>query len=221
METIEGNNVVQFRSPTEVPLQESLRSGSEVVMTSLQIAEVCGKIHKNVLVDIRNMLDSLNNLMAENPAVRFDGGISQSTYEHRGRVRELYVLDKRMTLALVSGYRLDLRLQMIDRIEQLEKEQRERVPVFSMESIEALIEQKISERLLALPQSVVIPVPHVSSTLHTARVRPSLLGHRLGVSATRMNRIMERAGIQTRVGTNWVPTRRASGLFEIDRKSVV
>ena len=86
-----------------------------LAMSSREIAELTGKEHKNVLVDIRSMLDSLGATSAEFSAhVQVPGP--------NGAVRQapIFNLPKRETLILVSGYSVALRAKIIDRWQELE-----------------------------------------------------------------------------------------------------
>ncbi|MFG1359964.1 Rha family transcriptional regulator [Xanthobacter pseudotagetidis] len=81
-------------------------------MSSREIAELTGKLHHNVMRDIRNMLEELNN-----PAgLNFEGSYRDST----GRALPCYHLPKRETLILVSGYSITLRARIVDRWQELE-----------------------------------------------------------------------------------------------------
>ena len=84
---------------------------NQVTMTSLEIAELTGKDHKNVIADIRKMLQELENLTADFSAVR----------KVRGKEYQIFNLPKRETLILVSGYSIELRAKIIDRWQQLEE----------------------------------------------------------------------------------------------------
>lgn len=88
---------------------------TEERMTSLQIAEVTGKEHKNVMRDIRNILEQ---------------GVNQLNFElvsykdAKGEERPMYSLTKKGCLILASGYDALLREKIINRWEELEvKEQ--------------------------------------------------------------------------------------------------
>lgn len=87
----------------------------EVTMTSLQIAEATGKRHDHVIRDIKNILQQLDNQSQPN------FGVSEYK-DSTGRRCTMYVLTPKGVLCLVSGYRADLRMKIIDRLEQLEKE---------------------------------------------------------------------------------------------------
>ena len=86
--------------------------GAEVrTMTSREIAELTGKQHKDVLYDIRKMLDELGLSSAD-----FSAQYKDST----GRTLPCFNLPKRETLILVSGYSTAMRAKIIDRWDDLE-----------------------------------------------------------------------------------------------------
>lgn len=82
-----------------------------VTMSSMEIAELTSKAHAHVMRDIRAMTDEL-------------GGQSSfgSTYrDAQGKSRACFKLPKRECLILVSGYSVELRARIIDRLEELER----------------------------------------------------------------------------------------------------
>lgn len=79
-------------------------------MTSREIAELTGKEHKNVLADIRRVLEELGLAAADFSATAQVAGPNGST-----RQIEVYNLPKRETLILVSGYSVVMRARIIDR----------------------------------------------------------------------------------------------------------
>lgn len=88
------------------------RAGGEpLTMSSLEIAELTGKRHDNVMADIRTMLEELGE-----PALKFQG-----CYTGGNRKRlPLFNLPKRETMILVSGYSIPLRARIVDRWQELE-----------------------------------------------------------------------------------------------------
>ncbi|MQZ31936.1 Rha family transcriptional regulator [Acinetobacter haemolyticus] len=82
-------------------------------MTSVEIANLTGKRHDNVMTDIRIMLDSLKIQSPE-----FLGDYKDS----KGRTYPCFNLPKRETLILISGYSVELRAKIIDRWDELEKQ---------------------------------------------------------------------------------------------------
>lgn len=86
-------------------------SSTPATMSSREIAELTGKEHKNVLADIRNMLEKLKIDCAD-----FSAQYKDST----GRSLPCFNLPKRETLILVSGYDIPMRARIIDRWQELE-----------------------------------------------------------------------------------------------------
>lgn len=80
-------------------------------MSSREIAELTGKEHKNVLRDIRTMIDAL--------ADGSDLSHLKEIKDSRGYTAE-FLLDKELTLTLVSGYDIVLRNRIIKRLAELE-----------------------------------------------------------------------------------------------------
>ena len=97
--------------------------GKIETMTSLEIAEVTGREHKNVMRDIRNILDQ---------------GVAELNFElgyyidKNNQQRPMYTLTKKGCLILASGYDALLREKIINRWEELEMKERENaLPNFS------------------------------------------------------------------------------------------
>jgi phage regulator Rha-like protein len=80
-------------------------------MSSREIAELTGKRHDHVIVDIRKMLDGLGLHSPD-----FSGQYIDST----GRSLPYFLLPKRETMILVSGYSVALRARIVDRSQELE-----------------------------------------------------------------------------------------------------
>jgi len=89
-----------------------MKSLSVVVksMSSLEIAELTGKDHAKVLIDIRKMLDELGILTSDFSTVR----------KVRGKEYDVFNLPKRETIILVSGYSVAMRAAIVDRWQELE-----------------------------------------------------------------------------------------------------
>ncbi|WP_345845746.1 Rha family transcriptional regulator [Shewanella algae] len=88
-------------------------------MSSREIAELTGKQHKDVMRDIRVMLDQLN--MGANLRPSMEG-----TYlDAYGREKPCYNLPRRECEILVCGYDVVRRAAVIDRWLELETKQRQ------------------------------------------------------------------------------------------------
>ena len=89
-------------------------AATTATMTSREIAELTGKRHDHVRVDIQKMLAELGGHSPE-----FSGQYKDST----GRTLPMFNLPKRETLILVSGYSVAMRAKIIDRWQELEAAQ--------------------------------------------------------------------------------------------------
>ena len=95
---------------------------SKESMTSLEIAEVTGKEHSNVMRDIRVIYEQVSNL----------GGFKfelSSYISKQNKVIPMYRLTKKECLLLASGYDLILRAKIINRWEELELKETERFKI--------------------------------------------------------------------------------------------
>lgn len=91
--------------------------GTGPKMSSVELAELTGKEHKNVLADIRKMLVEIQS--AEKSADYLDS---------MGRAQPCLMLDKDESLCLVAGYSAVLRMRIIRRWQELEAQQGPKVP---------------------------------------------------------------------------------------------
>lgn len=114
-------------------------------MSSLEIAELTGKRHDNIVRDIRSLLkQGVSHLNFE-----------ESSYKQpqpRGGYKELpcFELTKKGCLILASGYDAVLREKIIDRWEQLELEKRKpKTPQTYLEALKALVSSEEEKQRLA------------------------------------------------------------------------
>lgn len=83
-----------------------------VTMTTVEIAELTGKAHKNVLRDAYGIIEKVNGLKSE-PV--------ESTYkDKKGETRPMLILDKHLTFTLITGYDTGLRHTVVGRWIELE-----------------------------------------------------------------------------------------------------
>lgn len=87
------------------------------VMSSLEIAELTGKRHADVMRDIRNIIEQLDNEAERNFAL-------SSYLSEQNKELPMYVLSKKGSLCLASGYDAKLRMAIIERWEELESKNR-------------------------------------------------------------------------------------------------
>lgn len=127
--------------------QISMMGGEPLTMSSREIAELTGKQHKNVLQDIRKMLDGLGMTSAEFSADLSDG---------YGRSQPGYALPKDLTITLVAGYDVVLRKRIIDRWMELEAQAKTFDPSAIFESPAAMrgLLLTYTEKVIALEAKV-------------------------------------------------------------------
>ncbi|WP_109867285.1 Rha family transcriptional regulator [Escherichia coli] len=109
-----------------------------ISMTSVEIAELTGKEHRNVLRDIRNMVEELNALKTEAVNEELNEPkfglvneelnalktelVGEEVYKDaKGESRTMYRLDRKHTFILVAGYSVHLRAKCYDHIQTLER----------------------------------------------------------------------------------------------------
>lgn len=208
-----------------------LSNDTQLTMSSLDIAELTGKRHDHVLRDIRNMLENL-----ELDAPHFWG---TQTYGHNN-TREVCNLPKRETLILVSGYNIQMRAKIIDRWQELEA--KVSLPPVQPKAILHPIEITSAISLAIFPVLKSYGIDHNSAVLSANRTAKEVTGYDIlalgnvqleapnqkqlpmtvtelgklkSVSANGMNKLLEQAGLQVKVNSEWTPTDKANGFFKL------
>jgi len=101
-----------------------LIQSQNLTMSSREIAELTGKLHRNVIRDIRNMISELKDEpFLSNQFTELKDG--------RGYTSE-FMLDRELTDCLLTGYSVVLRNRVIKRLRELEEQQA--APAFSIPS---------------------------------------------------------------------------------------
>ena len=91
-------------------------------MSSREIADLTGKRHDNVMRDIRTMLIELHG---EEGLLSFEASYTNE----QNKQQPCFMLPKRETLILVSGYSVQMRAKIIDRWQELETQAATPAPV--------------------------------------------------------------------------------------------
>jgi len=95
-----------------------VKAGAIQTMSSREIAALTGKRHDNVIADIRKMLVELHG---EARLLSFQGTVERPNPSGGAPISStVYLLPKRETLILVSGYNVQMRARIIDRWQELE-----------------------------------------------------------------------------------------------------
>lgn len=119
-----------------------------ISMTSREIAEVTGKQHRNVMADIRKMVNDLTKEGIEIGVLSFQ----QSSYiNSQNKQQPMLVIDKDLTMNLILSYSAPLRFKVIKRVGELEAENKMltegMVAITQTETLEAA--HGIAEEVLA------------------------------------------------------------------------
>jgi len=108
---------------------------SEKKISSLEIADVCGKSHKNVMRDIREMefaWSKINGLKFELISYK----------DSRGREKPCYMLNKTESLYIITKYNNEARAKLVMRWHELEVKERMNLVAMSSRLNEMLEEQQ-------------------------------------------------------------------------------
>ncbi|MCH5532048.1 Rha family transcriptional regulator [Pseudomonas syringae pv. syringae] len=105
-------------------------TSNTVTMTTVEIAELTGKRHDNVLRDARAIVSQVNALKSE--------AIEATYTDGRGREKPMLVLDKHLTFTLITGYDTGLRYNVVGRWIELEQAAN---PAFTAQAITATLNE--------------------------------------------------------------------------------
>jgi len=114
-------------------MKELININNSLVMTSLEIAKLTGKMHKNVLADVNNILKELGINSAE---------ISAQYKDASGKSNRMFNLNKELTMTLVTGYSIKLRNAVIKRWQELESQQK---PMTQLEIARLTLDKLIAQ----------------------------------------------------------------------------
>ena len=106
-------------------------------MSSKEIADMTGKRHDHVLADIRNMFEQL-----QIDSTEFSGQYKDST----GRTLPCFNLNKDLSICLVSGYNVQLRMAIIKRWNELEAQAQQQFAVPTTFSQALLLAAQLEEQ---------------------------------------------------------------------------
>lgn len=202
---------------------------TEVTMCSTEIAKLTGKDHKNVLVDIRKMLEELGFLLSdEGQSAEFSADYKDA----RGRSQQCFKLPRELTEVLILGYSAQLRLKVVRRLRELERlaapSPPAPQPLSHIQDMIGAIEMMsrivgavpgvkpgivAAATLTCIHEATGIPVEAMRRALPPsehpteALLNATQLGKRLGISGQKVNRCLADAGLQQRDDQgNWILT---------------
>lgn len=112
-------------------------------MTSLQIAEVTARLHKNVMRAIRNMEPAWEKINGR----KFE---LVDYKDEKGETRPCYSLNKEECLYIATKFNDEARAKLIKRWKELEEQSKPSVPQNYLEALESLVKAEKEKQQLAL-----------------------------------------------------------------------
>ena len=193
---------------------------NEERMTSLQIAEVTGKAHKEVMRSIRKMEPAWVKVSQRNFA------LAKYT-DNQGKPRPCYSLTKEECLYIATKFNDEARAKLIRRWKELEEAHRPAMPSNYLEALKAMVkieEQKqqlaiesqkqkeqivnISRENVELGNRITEMLPKVSYYDQILESKSTMtvtqIAQDYGMSAVKMNRILAELKIQRKVQGQWI-----------------
>jgi phage regulator Rha-like protein len=174
---------------TSLSTRKAAKSGQqeELRMTSLDIAELCGKPHNDILKAIRKM---------ELAWVKINGGkFSLVEYkDSKGELRPCYSLSKTETLYIATKFKDEMRAKLVLRWEELERERlgdRQQLALPSPQKILAMADNIVGEGLRILNEAA-------EDTLTATQVAKTF-----NMTTLDFNAVLRDMGIQYRRHGRW------------------
>ena len=169
---------------------------NQKTMSTRVIAELCEKEHRNVKRDSEVMFQGLQ--------------LDALSFEHiyldsMNRPQTEYLLDKKLSICLVSGYSVQLRMAIIDRWEELEGQNQSTaitLPDFTdpAEAAMAWAEQYKAKQLAEQQLQIAAPkVQYFDRVADTKNLlNASQVGKKIGLSAVKLNQFLADLGVYDR-----------------------
>lgn len=189
-------------------------------MTSLQIAEITGKAHKNVMQAIRAM----------EPAWEKINGLKFKLVDYidkKGESRPCYSLTKEECLYIATKFNDEARAKLIKRWKELEEQHQPAVPTNYLDALRSLLRSEEERQQLALEtkkqQETILHISQENAELGNkitemlpkvsyydmilqskSTMTVTQIAQDYGMSAIALNKHLEQMGIQHKVRGQWI-----------------
>lgn len=186
-------------------------------MTSLEIAEVIGMRHADVMRSIRNMEEAWAKVSERNFALS-----SYKQSQPNGGYKDVpcYVLNKTECLYVATKFNDEARAKLVLRWEELERKEQYQVPQSFAEALmlaakqqEKIEQQQLAlesknEEIIQLSATITEMQPKVSyvDTILSSKetVTTTQIAQDYGLSAKALNVLLRNFGVQHKVGGQWI-----------------
>ena len=186
-------------------------------MTSLEIAEITGKAHKDIMRAIRNMEPAWEKVQGRKFALMQE---EVETNNGGHKMRPYYSLSKTECLYIATKFNDEARAKLVLRWEELEKKVQYQVPRTFAEALmlaakqqERIEQQQLAlesrnEEIVQLSTTITEMQPKVSyvDTILSSKetVTTTQIAQDYGLSAKAFNILLRNFGIQHKVGGQWI-----------------
>ena len=187
-----------------------IESSNVLTMSSREIAELTGKQHKDVIRDIRNMLNQLGIHSAQ-----FCAQYKDST----GRSLPMFNLPKEETICLIAGYNAQVRMRIIKRWQELEEKQTPATPKTYIEALEKLLDSEKEKLVLKEELKAAEPKVEFVNNYVDAKGNKTFRGlvKMLNVNEREFRNWLHNSKIMYRLNGAWMPYSEYlhKGYFEV------
>ena len=186
-------------------------------MSSLQIADITGKPHNDILKDIRRILEEAEIGVGE---------FSRTYTDASNRQSPCYFLPRRECDLVISGYSVKYRLAIIDRWQELEAKVAQPDPFAILNDPAAMrgLLLGYTEQVIALESQVAVLAPKAAGLDRIAGTEGTMnitaAAKTLGLSPKRLFQIMDEQGWIYKRGTEWLPMQTKINSGHLDCKII-
>lgn len=171
-------------------------------MTSREVAEITGKEHKNILVDIRDEIEKL-----ENKGIRAELIFQLGEYlDKNNQKRPQYNLTKEGVLQLAARYDAVVRFRLIEKVTRPKEYSQKELLLMNLEAIERIEEleeeNQIQKQVIAEYKTVKEYVDTILSSEDTMSITQIAADY--GLSAMVLNGILNENRVIRKVGNQWI-----------------
>lgn len=189
----------------------------QLLVTSLEVAENFGKLHRNVMQSIRN-------LTAQKSAVK--NMFYETTYENsRGQEQPMYLMNRDGFSLLVMGFTgkeaLAWKLKYINAFNEMEQKLKQhRLPSTYKEALLQLVEQVEANEKLELENAEMKPKASYYDTVLNCENAVSIttIAKDYNWTAQKMNKYLHEKGVQYKQGDTWVLYKKYAEKYKGDNK---
>lgn len=156
---------------------------NDILISSREIAEITNKRHDNIIRDIESQL--------KNDALKFE----DNYLDNLNRNKKQYLLPKNIALGIVSGYSFELRMKIINRLEELENKNKTfQIPQTFHEALLLAADLEKQNQTLLLENKkqsqFITNVVHSNNTYTATQIAKDF-----NISAKLLNKILSESGV--------------------------